>query len=915
MNSSFLKLLNIKPHESERVTKLFFIQFCLGIATAFLFTASLAMFLSSYKINRLPEVFIASAIIILIFNAIYSKLEERFSSTKLLRIITLFSAITTLILWIALEYFKFYWLSFLLSVWYMLLYMLVGYAFWGIAAILFNVRESKRLFSILGAGDIPAKMLGYFCVSVLVPFIGLNNLLWISILSFMGAFLLINKYEKKGLIAHIADDHSVHKQFEDVHYFNPINFIKRNFKNRLILFIAILSFLSFTAFAFIDFTFLSDIKIKYKNEKEVATFIAIFFASGRILAIIIKLLFSSRMIARIGLSNALLATPVILLLIDIFLIQSGNDFSNHLYLFGAMVLFTEILRSTLQDPVFFILFQPLKAHDRLKGHLIAKGYMMPFSLILAGSIILWYITKFEFISITTVARILIVFLVAWIFTIFLIKKEYLKTLVTSLRKGYFTGAELFLNDEKITSLLIEKTKSKKPSEVIHALNLLERAGFEDIFQLHLSFLESAGFEIKNYVLSRVIHNKNVSALPQIILQLEANNDPLIKQKLIIAYYLLNNNAIEKIEDLVLPEDYLLKKAALTGLLKRDEIIINNIVILELKTMASGNDVANKQMVLDLMMETSFANQQNVLSVLLNDNLHHIYKKAIEVTGKIKEEALLPAISKIIKKEKIYPVFQKFVQLYGDELYTVQNLKSIEPDERMIGSLIKIAGKIKGDQSLHFLYSVLKNKTPYTPQIIDAMWQKKKSLPDDVKKIIEEWIQATAENNKTKVQYFHEVTGNKQLKLLAEAIRSEIETDLRYLLKAFALVFDREKIDRIMELIALRNSEKISNAIEIVELALPYKIFNQLNVLIEFYIDVNQSYTYISPKKENYKPTIIRDILINHKSVFGYWTKSIACFVMPKLKNHESSIRILKNVPPSENILFSETKAHILTMLK
>ncbi|HEY9364585.1 MAG TPA: hypothetical protein VIQ00_15070, partial [Chitinophagaceae bacterium] len=659
------------------VKKLFIVQFFLGIATAFLFTSSLAMFLSTYEINRLPQVFIASAFVILIFNAIYAKFEEKYSSTKLLRIITIFSAVTTLALWIALQYFPSYWLSFFLSVWYMLLYMLVGYAFWGMAAILFNVRESKRLFSILGAGDIPAKMLGYFSVTALVPFVGLNNLLWVSILAFLGVFILIKKYETQGLTANITGDHEEQKQFEDVQHFNPINFIKRNFKNRLISFIAILSFLSFTAFAFIDFTFLSDIKVKFHNEKEVATFIAIFFASGRILAIIIKLLFSSRMIARIGLTNALLTTPVILLLIDIFIIQSGNNFSYHLYFFGVMVLLTEILRSTLLDPVFFILFQPLKVHDRLKGHLIAKGYMMPFALIAAGGFLTWYIFQYGPIPISTVARILIVFLIVWIFSVFLIKKEYLKTLVTSLKKGYFTGAELFLNDEKIISLLALKTKSNNPVEVIQALNLLERSGYADTHKLHLSFLTSPVFEIKNYVLSRIIENKIEKALPEIQKELQTNQHPLIQQKLTIAYYLLNKNPVESVEDIHLPVDYGLKKAALTGLIHRDEPTINKIVDTELQKLATSSNDTDKQMTLDIIMETNCTNVQNIISILLNDPAPAIYKKAIEAAAKTKNPSLISPVSQIIKKEKTYPVFQKYIQLFGDDLYSENNIKLIE----------------------------------------------------------------------------------------------------------------------------------------------------------------------------------------------------------------------------------------------
>ena len=231
-------------------------------------------------------------------------------------------------------------------------------------------------------------------------------------------------------------------------------------------------------FAFIDFTFLTEIKVKYKGNN-LTSFIAIFFAIGQLFAIIVKLLFSGRMIARIGLANSLLIAPLLLLIIDGFIIYSG-DGSLILYVFGAMALLEEILRSTLQEPVFFILFQPLSPHDRSRGHLFAEGYTMPFALFAVGSFLIVFLHTHKELSILLVTEILMAFLLLWIATVFLIRKAYLEMLLNSLKKGYFKGTELFLNDDAVIKLLLRKTESNKPLEVINALNLLERSNYTDI---------------------------------------------------------------------------------------------------------------------------------------------------------------------------------------------------------------------------------------------------------------------------------------------------------------------------------------------------------------------------------------------------------------------------------------------------
>src|SRR5205823_14887974 len=103
------------------------------------------------------------------------------------------SAASVFLFWVCLLFSRFKLPVLLLAAWNIIIYMLVGYAFWGLTALLFNVRESKRLFSLVGAGDIPAKMLGYLSVTLLVPFMGIRNLLWIPIIAFIVAFILIKR--------------------------------------------------------------------------------------------------------------------------------------------------------------------------------------------------------------------------------------------------------------------------------------------------------------------------------------------------------------------------------------------------------------------------------------------------------------------------------------------------------------------------------------------------------------------------------------------------------------------------------------------------------------------------------------------------------------------------------------------------
>jgi AAA family ATP:ADP antiporter len=913
MYKRILLLLNIKPGEFRVVKKLFLVQFFLGIAIAFLFTGSLTLFLYSQP-QRVPEVFVAAAILLFFFNIFYGKLEAKLPSIKLLQLVILFSVLSIFCFWFALYFLKFKWISLALATWYVLIYMLVNYSFWGMASILFNVRESKRVISIIGAGDIPAKTLGYFSVSVLIPFLGIENLLWVSMGSFAIVFILLKRFQKQGFAKeeHFATSPVT---FTDSHHHKSSkeNKLLKLLQNRLVLFVALLCLLSYTVFAFIDYTFLSKIKVRYAESHELASFIAMFFAIGQLFAIVIKLLFSSRMIARIGLANSLLISPVLLLLIDSYINFSGNTI-DLLYIFGCMALLEEILRSTLQEPVFFILFQPLNPHDRSRGHLFAEGTTMPIALGAVGLFLIIFLRENAEISILLVSEILVIFLVLWIAAVFLIRKAYMEMLTRTLKKGYFKGTELFLNDESITKLLLQKTESGKSLDVINALSLLERSNYSNTYPLLMKFLQSPVTEIKEYVLARIINNNMTSALPIIKEQLQINTDEKLQPKLIKALFYLDEVPVDLQQSGMLSQTKANKKAAMVGLLARKNSKTEVMVMEELIRMAGSADREEKMLALEIIMESQKPDVTNVLEILLDDSDPYIYKKAIEAVGRVKDFKLFPRVVEVASTNKVYPALQRSLLYYGDEIFIEGYWHSIPMIKQLLILVIRTAGQIKGKNATYFLLQLLKKNENYSDLIIDALWNQKAKLSEEDLILIEDITTRKIEHSKTKVFYYKHLTGIKNLKLLEEAIGLEIKQDLWILLKACALLFDRHKVDRVIELMSLEETSKISNAIEMLELILPNRYFVQMNALIELIQDIHKKQVFIFKNKDITTHRIIEDVL-QEKANFNEWTKSVACYMLPRLMKNEFSLSILSNKCSAEDNLFIETRDYVLLMLK
>jgi hypothetical protein len=229
-------------------------------------------------------------------------------------------------------------------------------------------------------------------------------------------------------------------------------------------------------------------------------------------------------------------------------------------------------------------------------------------------------------------------------------------------------------------------------------------------------------------------------------------------------------------------------------------------------------------------------------------------------------------------------------------------------------VIKTTGNIKGENSTNYLLELLEKKKGFADEIIDALWLKKSKLSTEGLGLIEQWAIEKTEQSKYKVDCYHEVMNNKNLTLLQRAVLMEIRRDAQCLLKAFSLLYDSEKVNRVIELINIGNTARMSNAIEILELIIPKRFFTQLNCLVELIDDVQHKKELLTKTHGLHANRIIEEVIKNNKANFSDWTRSIACYMIPKLKKNEVSLQMLNAKGAKDSYLFNETKNYVLSIL-
>ena len=911
MRNRIHSILNIKYSESDHVFDLLAVQFFIGLANAFVSILAFSTFLHSFSINMLPLAYLLIAVCLLILNFFYEKFEHIFSPLKFLKIIICFSAIVLFMIWSGLSFGNEKIFIFILLIWSTLFYMISGYAFWGLVSIIFNIRESKRVFSVVGAGDIPAKLIGYLMAPIFISLLGLNNLIWLAIISLITGFILFKHFLKKQNWVNLKETSFAVKHHETSHY-KKNELIGFLFKNELIFAISIISLLSYNVFNLVDFTFLAEVKHKYTDIADLAAFIAVFFASGRFIALILKLIFTSRVIEKLGIIYCLFITPIALLLFCLLFFIYGKESEYNIYIFGMMALLTEVLRSTMQEPVFFVIFQPLKEHLRLKGHLISKGHMLAPSLIIVG-LSLYFLPRFGItITILLTVKILLINLVIWAAVIIYVKKTYLKTLRSSISKGVFSSDDIYIYDQKTVEILLNKISEGRQMEVIYALKLLENAQYIHTDKLLEEQLQLSSAEIKLYALDRLDSRQTVNII-YLKDRLLVEMDPMVKEKMISILCNYDKNYLKKVSQQISQLEDHIKKVVIVNLLNQREFNYLLKAGNEINNLIYSTDTNQRELALSIISELKHLKFTNEIETLINDPELSVKKNAILVACKLNISGLLPYIIDLLGTPSSRFLVLQGLQQYGDILfYDIKNVP-VGQIHSNLSDFVKMAGKINGPNSTNFLLTTLDDPAIRPEKIIHALWFKQyEASTGKFTSKLNEILSNCLKTAKRKLNTYYEVPNCKEEEMLKNSFYNEVVNDLITSLKICFILHKRNEINRLIELLEIEKRDKIFNAMEMLEMVLPKKIAKDINYLVDFILDPKGAITFFKkPDLTNF----FTKIILNDSEIFNPWTKAVCLY--SSWQNNQTGFlkKLSKSELETEDLIVTETKNFVLSGLK
>jgi HEAT repeat protein len=591
------------------------------------------------------------------------------------------------------------WFYYLMMGGFNIAYLLNNLEFWGSAALMFDVRQSKRLFSIISAGDIPAKLVGYIVSAFLGKTLGQDNLLWIAFGSLVVSLYFYRLLVQTGALDQHHHNHNNHKKTEE--HMNPtaegaFHLVR---KNALIRQAALISFFSYSGFILLTFLFFGYIKEASKTENEsLGIYIAVFLAASRLITLVVKLAVTNRLADNLGIRNSLLITPVLLLVLSMFAIpvSMSNSLNFVFYTFATITIIIDVLRAAIQSPVLLAAMQPLPVHERLSGHTIIKGITDPFAFFFIGGILSLLFLFDTSVDYRVMSGILFLLVIGWIISALRFGTIYSNTLQKAIRNRSIQEREISITDRESLQILLDKISKGEPGEAILALRLAKNQPATVQSQI----LSSGLHHTSPYVQRETIHMakdwKAAGIVPALKELANSASDHQVLAAAVSALTALDSNFdIAKYLNHPNPDVVL---ATIVHSLNRNDFSSPKAKTL-LTSWAKSTDAAYRSRAASIMSDTSLPDFFPMLVTLMKDSNKHVSESAVQAAGKIKDAVLASELISILKDSTRQTLVLEALETSGgNAVEPIVNFTLQSTDETLQKKLIMLLGRIDDQRS-------------------------------------------------------------------------------------------------------------------------------------------------------------------------------------------------------------------------
>ena len=654
-NSALLALAKIRPGEEQKALAMFFYLF-FSVGSFIVGRISRdTLFLTLPNAREvLPYMYIGIAIGVSAATTLYSRLSRRLLGQRLAGYALVFFAGTVAVMRVLLaQSTLWYWVYY---VWVDVFGALMVIQCWSVANDIFDARQAKRLFAFVGGGGVVSNIACGFGVKQLAEWTGAMNLVPVVALMIVAAWLC-ERWVSRAAAKELAEVEN--KQVKRVAGSAVIPALS----SKHLQIVAALVALTFFVSTVVDYQFKIVAANAFPDAAQRAAYFGNFFGVTGLISATVQFLLTGFLLERFGVLVSLLLLPLAML--------SGT---------GAMLMMPgllaatwvkgseNVLRYTVNDATMQLLYVPVPAAQRGRAKAFIDGVLKPSAIGLSGVILLALSRR---LPVQDLSYFVGVALVLWAMLVFTMKREYVRTLMLTLRRRRldFAGTTLQITDESTIEALCKSLETGSEGHILHALELLVHVETKSktMKARVIQLATNASMNVRLAALKYLGQHGEFEDVDVVAAHLTDPAEEVRAHAILAMAKLSRDHSVRTLQNFLKDPSPRAKAACVAGLIKYGGLdgILRSAE--ELKAMLTSPDSVLREQAAWVLGEIEVKNFYQPVLELFQDTEPRVRLAAINAAGKMKSPELTPALVYMLDNPRAAPAAINALTAYGPEI--------------------------------------------------------------------------------------------------------------------------------------------------------------------------------------------------------------------------------------------------------
>lgn len=869
-------LVPIQAGEGRAVLLFALQSFCIGVARICTISAGYALFLDAFDAAALPFVYFGIAATVLLVGGAYLRLQTWLPFTRLM-LGTLGGLLLVLLAFrIGLSLPGAALVTIGLPIFYDLLWALSNLVSGSMAGHYFTVRQGKRLFSLIEAGESLAVIGGGMLLPLLSARIGPANLLLVAALGVAGALVALVTIVRT-LRPPRADGDEQEPEERSTGR-GPL------LGERYLRIILALGLLSGLCYYLLDSTFFSFSSIYYGDPATLAGFLGLFYAICELLSLLSRSLLSGRLLARYGVAPGALVQPALLLLGVLGLIV-GATFGAPPVLLFWLVLATKLIDTVtgedINKTVTQILYQPLPAAQRLRAQTLVDTGMTPLATGLAGALLL--LGTAIGLGPLQLAWLLLGLVLVWLVLARLAGRAYATMLLRALERRWLGRGSLTLGDGQSRAVLARALESPHPAVVLYALGALEEHDSDDYLALLGRLLDHPAPPVRLRALEGLARLPAAKTAPLVLRRLPAEPDSEVLAaglRLLAAGQPAGQASASAYA--VTLAGYLdhptppVRLAALAGLLRAGGYAEATARATALFSAPLAADRAGAAWLIGEGLAPA-----ELLPELLRDPDPAVVVAALGAARHLRQSTDWPLVTRMLGRPALHDAAAAALLAGGERALPALADALEQPDTgpELSGQLIRLGGRIGSPAATGLLERRLDRHAPPVEPLLLTLGRLGYRAAGERERRIQSWIEQTVAEAGELLAAAVALESAPEAALLREALRIELDRRRDRALLLLALLVEAPTVLNARARLAVASAEQRAYAVEMLDILLPAALRPRLLPLLDDLAPAELLRRLGAPGPRGPREQLVAELARDTGARLSTWTRACALFTL------------------------------------